>query len=144
MSTVFNCDVIELQKNKQEVGSSTSVESGVSFPFEIKRVYYIYDVPGGSDRGGHAHKELEQYIIATSGAFEVVLDDGKNRKTIRLDRPNFALHIRKGIWRETKNFTSGSICMVLASEVYAENDYIYDYKEFLKYKNEDLDNFTRK
>lgn len=144
MSTVFNCDVIELQKNKQEVGSSTSVESGVSFPFEIKRVYYIYDVPGGSDRGGHAHKELEQYIIATSGAFEVVLDDGKNRKTIRLDRPNFALHIRKGIWRETKNFTSGSICMVLASEVYEENDYIYDYKEFLKYKNEDLDNFTRK
>ena len=143
MSTVFNCDVIELKKNKQKVGSSTSVESGLSFPFEIKRVYYIYDVPGGSDRGGHAHKELEQFIIATSGAFEVVLDDGKNRKTIRLDRPNFALHIRKGIWRETKNFTSGSICMVLASEVYAESDYIYDYKEYLKYKNEDPNNVTR-
>ena len=143
MSTVFNCDVIELKKNKQKVGSSTSVESGLSFPFEIKRVYYIYDVPGGSDRGGHAHKELEQYIIATSGAFEVVLDDGKNRKTIRLDRPNFALHIRKGIWRETKNFTSGSICMVLASEVYAESDYIYDYKEYLKYKNEDPNNVSR-
>ncbi|MDC1361867.1 FdtA/QdtA family cupin domain-containing protein [Crocinitomicaceae bacterium] len=143
MSTVFNCDVIELKKNKQKVGSSTSVESGLSFPFEIKRVYYIYDVPGGSDRGGHAHKELEQYIIATSGAFEVVLDDGKNRKTIRLDRPNFALHIRKGIWRETKNFTSGSICMVLASEVYAESDYIYDYKEYLKYKNEDPNNVPR-
>ncbi|MDO7613829.1 MAG: FdtA/QdtA family cupin domain-containing protein [Crocinitomicaceae bacterium] len=143
MSTVFNCDVIELKKNKQKVGSSTSVESGLSFPFEIKRVYYIYDVPGGSDRGGHAHKELEQFIIATSGAFEVVLDDGKNRKTIRLDRPNFALHIRKGIWRETKNFTSGSICMVLASEVYAESDYIYDYKEYLKYKNEDPNNVPR-
>ena len=143
MSTVFNCDVIELKKNKQKVGSSTSVESGLSFPFEIKRVYYIYDVPGGSDRGGHAHKELEQFIIATSGAFEVVLDDGKNRKTIRLDRPNFALHIRKGIWRETKNFTSGSICMVLASEVYAESDYIYDYKEYLKYKNEDPNNVSR-
>jgi hypothetical protein len=143
MSTVFNCDVIELKKNKQKVGSSTSVESGLSFPFEIKRVYYIYDVPGGSDRGGHAHKELEQYIIATSGAFEVVLDDGKNRKTIRLDRPNFALHIRKGIWRETKNFTSGSICMVLASEVYAESDYIYDYKEYIKYKNEDPNNVSR-
>ncbi|MDC1202927.1 FdtA/QdtA family cupin domain-containing protein [Crocinitomicaceae bacterium] len=143
MSTVFNCDVIELKKNKQKVGSSTSVESRLSFPFEIKRVYYIYDVPGGSDRGGHAHKELEQYIIATSGAFEVVLDDGKNRKTIRLDRPNFALHIRKGIWRETKNFTSGSICMVLASEVYAESDYIYDYKEYLKYKNEDPNNVPR-
>lgn len=143
MSTVFNCDVIELKKNKQKVGSSTSVESGLSFPFEIKRVYYIYDVPGGSDRGGHAHKELEQFIIATSGAFEVVLDDGKNRKTIRLDRPNFALHIRKGIWRETKNFTSGSICMVLASEVYTESDYIYDYKEYLKYKNEDPNNVPR-
>ena len=143
MSTVFNCDVIELKKNKQKVGSSTSVESGLSFPFEIKRVYYIYDVPGGSDRGGHAHKELEQFIIATSGAFEVALDDGKNRKTIRLDRPNFALHIRKGIWRETKNFTSGSICMVLASEVYAESDYIYDYKEYLKYKNEDPNNVPR-
>ena len=143
MSTIFNCDVIELKKNKQKVGSSTSVESGLSFPFEIKRVYYIYDVPGGSDRGGHAHKELEQYIIATSGAFEVALDDGKNRKTIRLDRPNFALHIRKGIWRETKNFTSGSICMVLASEVYAESDYIYDYKEYLKYKNEDPNNVPR-
>ena len=143
MSTVFNCDVIELKKNKQKVGSSTSVESGLSFPFEIKRVYYIYDVPGGSDRGGHAHKELEQFIIATSGAFEVVLDDGKNRKTIRLDRPNFALHIRKGIWRETKNFTSGSICMVLASEVYAESDYIYDYKEYIKYKNEDPNNVPR-
>ncbi len=143
MSTIFNCDVIELKKNKQKVGSSTSVESRLSFPFEIKRVYYIYDVPGGSDRGGHAHKELEQYIIATSGAFEVVLDDGKNRKTIRLDRPNFALHIRKGIWRETKNFTSGSICMVLASEVYTESDYIYDYKEYLKYKNEDPNNVPR-
>ena len=143
MSTVFNCDVIELKKNKQKVGSSTSVESRLSFPFEIKRVYYIYDVPGGSDRGGHAHKELEQFIIATSGAFEVVLDDGKNRKTIRLDRPNFALHIRKGIWRETKNFTSGSICMVLASEVYAESDYIYDYKEYIKYKNEDPNNVPR-
>lgn len=144
MSTVFNCDVIELTKNNHKVGSSTSVESGVTFPFRIKRVYYIYDVPGGSDRGGHAHKELEQYIIATSGAFEVVLDDGKNRKTIRLDRPNFALHIRRGIWRETKNFTSGSICMVLASEIYAESDYIYDYKEFLKYKNEDPNNVSRK
>ena len=143
MSTVFNCDVIELTKNKHKVGSSTSVESGVSFPFKIKLVYYVYDVPGGSDRGGHAHKELEQYIIATSGAFEVVLDDGINRKTIRLYRPNFALHIKKGIWRETKNFTSGSICMVMASEIYAEKDYIYDYKEFLKYKNEGPRNVSR-
>lgn len=144
MATVFNCDVIELPKKKHKVGSSTTVESGVSFPFLIKRVYYIYDVPGGSDRGGHAHKELEQYIIATSGAFEVLLDDGKNKKTIRLDRPNFALHIKKGIWREIKNFTSGSICMVLASEIYSEEDYIYDYQEFLNYKDEDSNHISRK
>lgn len=143
MATVFNCDVIELHKDKHKTGSLTSVDSESSFPFKIARVYYVYDVPGGSDRGGHAHKELEQYIVATSGAFEVLLDDGVNKKTIRLDRPNFALHIRKGIWRETRNFTSGSICMVVASEVYEESDYIYDYEEFLKYKNENLNNLTR-
>ena len=136
MITVFNCDLIEMPKRRHKVGSSTTVENGVSLPFFIKRVYYIYDVPGGSDRGGHAHRELEQYIIATAGAFDIQLDDGRNKKTIRLDRPNFALHVKKGIWRETKNFTSGSICMVLASEIYNEEDYIYDYQEFLNFKNE--------
>ena len=131
-----------LQKNKHQVGSLSSIESESSFPFKIKRVYYIYDVPGGSDRGGHAHIDLEQYIIAVSGAFEVRLDDGRNRKTVRLDRPNFALHIRKGIWREIRNFTSGSICMVIASEVYENSDYIYDYEEFIKYKNESPNNIS--
>ena len=136
METIFNCDIIELKKIKNPVGSLTSVDDRESFPFEIKRVYYIYDVPGGSDRGGHAHKELEQYVIAVSGAFDIFLDDGKNKKLVRLDRPFLALHLRKGIWRETRNFTSGSICMVIASEEYQESDYIHDYEEFLKFRDE--------
>jgi hypothetical protein len=134
MASIYNCDVIELNKTKERAGSLTSVESLDSFPFEIKRVYYIYDVPGGSDRGGHAHKELEQFVIAVSGAFDILLDDGKNKKVVRLDRPFNALHIRKGIWRETRNFTSGSICMVIASQEYKESDYIYTYEEFLSFK----------
>lgn len=134
MASIYNCDVIELNKTKERAGSLTSVGSLDSFPFEIKRVYYIYDVPGGSDRGGHAHKELEQFVIAVSGAFDILLDDGKNKKVVRLDRPFNALHIRKGIWRETRNFTSGSICMVIASQEYKESDYIYTYEEFLSFK----------
>ena len=136
MATIFNCDIIELKKIKNPVGSLTSVDDRESFPFDIKRVYYIYDVPGGSDRGGHAHKELEQYVVAVSGAFDILLDDGKNKKLVRLDRPYLALHIRKGIWRETRNFTSGSICMVIASQEYKQSDYIHRYEEFINYKNE--------
>ena len=136
MENIFNCNLVELQKIKNRAGNLSVVENSKSIPFDIARVYYIYDVPGGSDRGGHAHKDLEQYVIAVSGAFDIQLDDGRNKKTIRLDRPNFALHVKKGIWRETKNFTSGSICMVLASEIYNEEDYIYDYQEFLNFKNE--------
>jgi dTDP-4-dehydrorhamnose 3,5-epimerase-like enzyme len=107
-----------------------------NIPFEINRVYYIYDVPGGSDRGGHAHKELEQFVIAVSGAFDVLLDDGVNKTTIRLDRPNNALHIKKGIWRETRNFTSGSICMVIASHPYDPDDYINEYENFKLYRHQ--------
>jgi hypothetical protein len=109
------------------------VENSKNIPFDIKRVYYIYDVPGGSDRGGHAHINLEQFVIAVSGAFEVLLDDGTNKKIVRLDRPFMALHIQKGIWRETRNFTSGSVCMVIASEDYLDDDYIYNYNEFIAY-----------
>lgn len=110
------------------------VENAKNIPFDIKRVYYIYDVPGGSDRGGHAHKNLEQYVIAVSGAFDVLLDDGTNKKIVRLDRPYMALHIQKGIWRETRNFTSGSVCMVMASEEYNIEDYIDDYAQFIHFK----------
>tara|TARA_B100000524_G_scaffold110751_1_gene53680 strand:- start:34074 stop:34487 length:414 start_codon:yes stop_codon:yes gene_type:complete len=137
MENIFNCNLVELQKIKNRAGNLSVVENSGSMPFDIKRVYYIYDVPGGSDRGGHAHKELEQYVIAVSGAFDIQLDDGKNKKTVRLDRPYLALHIKKGIWRETRNFTSGAICMVIASHKYDYSDYIHDYDNFIKYrKNE--------
>jgi hypothetical protein len=137
MENIFNCHLVELQKIKNRAGNLSVVENTNSIPFDIARVYYIYDVPGGSDRGGHAHKELEQYVIAVSGAFDIQLDDGKNKKTVRLDRPFLALHIKKGIWRETRNFTSGAICMVIASHKYDFEDYIHDYDHFLKFrKNE--------
>lgn len=137
MENIFNCHLVELQKIKNRAGNLSVVENTNSIPFDIARVYYIYDVPGGSDRGGHAHKELEQYVIAVSGAFDIQLDDGENKKTVRLDRPFLALHIKKGIWRETRNFTSGAICMVIASHKYDFEDYIHDYDHFLKFrKNE--------
>lgn len=134
MENIFNCNLVELQKIKNRAGNLSVVENSNSIPFDIARVYYIYDVPGGSDRGGHAHKDLEQYVIAVSGAFDIQLDDGKNKKTVRLDRPFLALHIKKGIWRETRNFTSGAICMVIASHKYDCEDYIHDYKDFLKFR----------
>ena len=134
MENIFNCNLVELQKIKNRAGNLSVVENSNSIPFDIARVYYIYDVPGGSDRGGHAHKDLEQYVIAVSGAFDIQLDDGKNKKTVRLDRPFLALHIKKGIWRETRNFTSGAICMVIASHKYDKQDYIHDYEDFLKFR----------
>jgi dTDP-4-dehydrorhamnose 3,5-epimerase-like enzyme len=133
-SSIFHCNVIELNKINNRAGNMSFVENAKNIPFDIKRVYYIYDVPGGSDRGGHAHKNLEQYVIAVSGAFDVLLDDGTNKKIVRLDRPYMALHIQKGIWRETRNFTSGSVCMVMASEEYNIEDYIDDYAQFIHFK----------
>jgi len=132
--TVFDCSVIDISKVHNEAGNITVVENEINIPFNIKRVYYLYDIPGGEARGGHAHYELEQYVIAASGSFDVILDDGKNRKIVTLNRPNLALHIVPGLWRELDNFSSGSICLVLASQIYDENDYIRDYKEFLEFK----------
>ena len=108
----------------------------IDIPFKIKRVYYLYDVPGGEERGGHAHKNLFQLIVAASGSFDVVLDDGFEKKTIQLNRPYNGLIIVPGIWRELSNFSSGSICLVLASEVYKIKDYIRDYSLFKDLKNE--------
>jgi hypothetical protein len=136
MNSVFDCNIVGLEKVKNRAGNLSSVQNLNNIPFEINRVYYIYDVPGGSDRGGHAHKELEQFVIAVSGAFDVLLDDGVNKTTIRLDRPNNALHIKKGIWRETRNFTSGSICMVIASHPYDPDDYINEYENFKLYRHQ--------
>lgn len=137
-NTVFDCSVIDMSKVHTNVGNITVVENGNNIPFEVKRVYYLYDVPGGEERGGHAHYELEQYIVAASGAFDVVLDDGVNKRRFSLNRPNLALHIVPGLWRELDNFSSGSISMVLASHVFDEKDYIRDYKEYLKLRDNEI------
>lgn len=126
---------MELPKIHNRAGNITALENQLNLPFEVKRVYYLYDVPGGADRGGHAHRELQQYIIAVSGAFDILLDDGINKKIFHLDRPYLGLHIVQGIWRELLNFSSGAICLVLASETFNENDYVRDYKCFSEYKS---------
>lgn len=133
-NTVFDCSVIDVSRVHNEAGNITVAENMKNIPFEVRRVYYLYDIPGGEARGGHAHYELEQYIIAASGSFDVILSDGQNKKTVTLNRPNIALHIVPGLWRELDNFSSGSVCLVLASLKYDESDYIRDYGEFLKIK----------
>lgn len=137
-STVDDCRVLPLEKNHKIKGNITVVENRGVIPFDIERVYYLYDVPGGEERGGHAHKELSQLIVATSGSFDVVLDDGNNRKTVSLNRPYQGLYIVPGIWRELVNFSSGSSCLVLASQKFNENDYIREYEEFSHLKHTHL------
>lgn len=132
-NTVYDCSVIDVSKVHNDAGNITVVENGHNIPFEVKRVYYLYDVPSGEARGGHAHYELEQFIVAASGSFDVIIDDGINKKRVSLNRPNLALHVVPGLWRELDNFSSGSICMVLASHGYDEKDYIREY-EFFKEK----------
>lgn len=134
-STVNHCQLFDLDKNHKDKGNITVIENRNIIPFDIERVYYLYDVPGGEERGGHAHKELYQLIVAASGCFDVVLDDGKNKRTITLNRPYQGLFIVPGIWRELVNFSSGSSCLVLASEHYVEADYLRDYNEFNEFKN---------
>ncbi|HPO55891.1 MAG TPA: FdtA/QdtA family cupin domain-containing protein [Ignavibacteriaceae bacterium] len=133
-TTIYDCSIVHLSKIHNRAGNITIVENLKSIPFEIKRVYYLYDIPGGEARGGHAHKTLNQIIIAASGSFDVLLDDGINKKVINLNRPYIGLYVVPGLWRELLNFSSGSICMVLASEKYDESDYIRDYNNFTKYK----------
>ena len=133
-NTVHNCVVIDLPKIYNPSGNITPLNSEIDVPFSIERIYYLYDVPGGESRGGHGHKQLEQYLIAASGSFDVVLFDGKDKLKISLNRPYQALHIVSGIWRELENFSSGSICLVLASRKYDEGDYIREYPKFLEYK----------
>jgi hypothetical protein len=133
-SNVYNCHVVPLSRIHNPAGNITVVEGDYNIPFTIRRIYYLYDVPGGESRGGHAHKELFQLIVAASGSFEVLLDDGLNKKIVRLNRPNFGLLVIPGIWRELFEFSSGAICMVLASHKYDENDYIRNYDTFAKQK----------
>ncbi len=133
--SVFDCGIIELDRHhSQRKGDISVVENGREVPFDTKRIYYLYDVPGGADRGGHAHKRLYQLLIAASGSFVVNLDDGDNKKSFTLNRPYQGLLVKPGIWRTLTDFSSGSVCMVLASEKYDAEDYIRDYNEFLKYK----------
>jgi dTDP-4-dehydrorhamnose 3,5-epimerase-like enzyme len=127
-----DCRIIELPKIADPRGNLTFVESQKHIPFDIKRVYYTYDVPGGAERGGHAHKELKQLIIAMSGSFDITLDDGFEKKTFHLNRSYFGLYVPTMVWREIDNFSSGSVCMVLASEFYSEADYYREYEDFLK------------
>lgn len=134
MNTVYDCRIVDLPKVHNRQGNLTALENEFTIPFKIKRVYYLYDIPGGEARGGHAHKDLEQFIIAVSGAFDVLIDDGKNKRTVHLDRPYFGLHILPGIWREILNISTGAVCLVLASKIYDESDYIRDYDMFKKIK----------
>ena len=133
-SSVFDCTLIQFSINHREVGNITAIQSGVEVPFEIKRVYYLYDVPSGESRGGHGHKELRQLIVAASGSFDVIVNDGKVKRTFTLSRPNTGLLMPPGLWRELDNFSSGSICLVLASLPYDEKDYLRDYQTYLDWK----------
>ena len=124
------CRIIDLPKINDPRGNLTFIEGGRHVPFEIKRVYYLYDVPGGAERGGHAHRALHEFIIAMSGSFDVILDDGTQKKRFHLNRSYFGLYVCPMIWRELDNFSSGSVCMVLASNFYDESDYYRNYDEF--------------
>ena len=126
-----NCKIIELPQIADPRGNLTFVENSNHIPFDISRVYYLYDVPGGSERGGHAHKALNQLIIAMSGSFDVVLDDGSGEKRFHLNRSYYGLYVCPMIWRRLDNFSSGSVCMVLASNLFDEDDYYRDYDEYV-------------
>ncbi len=136
-TSIHDCKIIELDKHHSDrKGNLSVVENNEQVSFETKRVYYLYDVPGGESRGAHAHKELQQLIIAASGSFTVTLDDGKEKKSFMLNRPYQGLYIVPGIWRDLDNFSSGSVCLVLASEKYEAADYIRNYDDFLQYKQQ--------
>ena len=134
--SVYDCTIIELDKHHSDrKGNLSVVQNEDTIPFDVKRVYYLYDVPGGESRGAHAHKELLQLIVAASGSFTVTLDDGKVKRSFLLNRPYQGLLVVPGIWRTLDDFSSGSVCMVLASHGYDKNDYIREYDEFIDYKN---------
>ena len=135
MISISDCSIIELPKISNRAGNITPVHSGVNVPFDIKRVFYLYDIPGGESRGAHAHKNCHQFLVAASGSFEVMFDDGLNKKTVQLNQPYYGLHIPPMIWACELNFSSGAICLVLTSELYDANDYLRDYNQYLNLKN---------
>jgi dTDP-4-dehydrorhamnose 3,5-epimerase-like enzyme len=130
--TIKDCLLIDLPKIADPRGNLTFIEAKRHIPFAVERVYYLYDVPGGAERGGHAHKELHQFIIAMSGSFDVILNDGKQKQRFHLNRSYYGLYVCPMIWRELDNFSSGSVCLVLASNYYAEADYYRDYDQYLQ------------
>ena len=133
--SVFDCTMLELDKHHSDrKGNLTVVENGKTLPFDVRRVYYLYDIPGGESRGAHAHKELSQLIVAVSGAFRVTLDDGQIKRSFTLNRPYQGLYVKPGIWRDLDDFSAGAVCMVLASETYKEEDYIRNYEEFVDFR----------
>lgn len=134
ISSIDDCRIIDLRKIHDPRGNLTPIEGGSDIPFDIKRVYYLYDVPSGESRGAHAHKELQQLIIAANGSFTITLDDGTNKKSFTLNRPYQGLLIVPGIWRDLDDFSSGAVLLCLASEHYLKEDYIRDYNEFIDYK----------
>ncbi len=134
--SVYDCSLIELdQHHSERKGNISVVENGETIPFDTKRIYYLYDVPGGCERGGHAHKALQQLIIAVSGSFSVILDDGNVKRSFFLNRPYIGLLVKPGIWRTLEDFSSGSVCLVLASDVFDEEDYLRNYDDFLAFRS---------
>ena len=133
--TVFDCSLIHLSSIGDRNGHITPVTNNQEIPFSIKRIFYLFDIPAGESRGAHAHKACHQFLIAASGSFEVLLDDGKTKRLIHLNKPQIGLHIPPRIWASEINFSSGSICLVLASHEYSEIDYVRDYNEYLNNKN---------
>jgi hypothetical protein len=134
LTSISDCRIIELPKIYNPSGNITAVNNEKEIPFAVKRIYYLYDVPGGEARGGHAHKELQQVIVAASGSFDITLNDGVSQKTFSLSRPYKGLYVAPGLWRELDNFSSGAICLVLASTSYSESDYIRNFDSFKQYK----------
>jgi hypothetical protein len=133
-NSVYDCVILPLSKVHNRAGNITIVEGQTNIPFDVRRIYYLYDIPGGEDRGGHAHKELHQLIVAASGSFHVLLDDGQNKKIVTLNRPDYGLMVVPGIWRELFEFSSGAICLVLASQKYDQEDYIRQYDQFIDFR----------
>lgn len=132
--SVYDCSIIELPKIDDPAGNLTPIHGNINLPFSIERVFYLYDIPSGQDRGAHAHLKCHQFIVAASGSFEVELNDGINKRTVSLNRPFWGIHIPPGIWAAEKGFSSGAICLVFASQKYDESDYIRDYDKYLKIK----------
>jgi len=133
-NSIYDCVILPLSKIHNRAGNITIVEGQKNIPFDVRRIYYLYDIPGGENRGGHAHKELYQLIVAASGSFNVLLDDGQNKKIITLNKPDYGLMVVPGIWRELFEFSSGAICLVLASQKYDQEDYIRSYDQFTNFR----------